>query len=68
MMPATVRCRRIPRLELLPTVWDQDASARIGTREIHWRVAAAVARRGKLLKQMLRRRCDASRQLFLFLP
>ena len=39
MMPATIRCRRLPRLELLPTVWDQDARARFGTHEIHWRVA-----------------------------
>jgi hypothetical protein len=41
--------RRIPRLEL-PTVWDQDASARFGTREIHWRAAPAVPTRAEALK------------------
>jgi hypothetical protein len=48
-MPATVGCRRTPRLELL-TVWDQDASARFGTCEIHWRVAANGSRAAEALK------------------
>jgi hypothetical protein len=48
-MPATVRCRRTPRLELL-TVWDQDASARFGTRESHCEWPLAVPRRAEALK------------------
>jgi hypothetical protein len=56
-MPATVRCRRTPRLELL-TVRDQDASARFGTRESHCEWPLAVPRRAEALKQMLRQRCD----------
>jgi hypothetical protein len=39
MMPAAVRCRPVRRLSV-PTVWDQYARGRFGTREIHWRVAA----------------------------
>jgi hypothetical protein len=64
MMPATVRCRPRPRLEL-PTFWFQDVRGRFGdlAKSIR-KCPPATPKRG--VEQMLRQRCDTGRYRLLF--